>query len=158
MGRILVPESQAVNECLQLTEAPSDPPSSESVSGPVTICDTEPITSSVPTEVMINDQDSKIVELTKLVQVLMDEKFNFTKKIQESKYVIPQSESSKHNCVILVKGGVLAESSQSSESSIGVSCNTCESNVHSTTDHNDFEHFKRGEKIQSTKAKEPTKK
>ncbi|GKA88383.1 hypothetical protein Tco_0810147 [Tanacetum coccineum] len=36
-----------------------------------------------------------------------------------------------HNCVILVRGGVIVESSQSSKSSVGVSCTTCESNVHS---------------------------
>ncbi|GJU82316.1 hypothetical protein Tco_1284681 [Tanacetum coccineum] len=42
------------------------------------------------------------------------------------------------------RGGALVESSQSSESSIGVRCNTCGSIVHSTTDHNDFDHFKRG--------------
>ncbi|GJS98032.1 retrovirus-related pol polyprotein from transposon TNT 1-94 [Tanacetum coccineum] len=51
--------------------------------------------------------------------------------------------TSGHNRVIHIKGGVLAESSQSSESSIGVKCNTCGSNVHSTTDHNEFDHFKR---------------
>ncbi|GJX91301.1 hypothetical protein Tco_0344627 [Tanacetum coccineum] len=34
--------------------------------------------------------------------------------------------------------------SRSSESSIGVRCNTCGRTVHSTTDHNDFDHFKRG--------------
>ncbi|GKB33066.1 hypothetical protein Tco_0872467 [Tanacetum coccineum] len=39
--------------------------------------------------------------------------------------------------------GVLSESSQSSESLVGVSCNTCGITVHSTTDHSDFEHFKR---------------
>ncbi|GJT21921.1 retrovirus-related pol polyprotein from transposon TNT 1-94 [Tanacetum coccineum] len=55
------------------------------------------------------------------------------------------------------RGCVLDESSQSSESSVGVSCNTCGSNVHSTTDHNDFEYFKIGEKIQATKAREPTR-
>ncbi|GJW03481.1 retrovirus-related pol polyprotein from transposon TNT 1-94 [Tanacetum coccineum] len=66
--------------------------------------------------------------------------------------------TSGHNRVIQIRGGVLAESSQSSESSIGVSCTTCGSSVHSTADHNDFEHFKRGEKLQATKAKEPTKK
>ncbi|GJW32950.1 retrovirus-related pol polyprotein from transposon TNT 1-94 [Tanacetum coccineum] len=59
--------------------------------------------------------------------------------------------TSGHNCVIHVRGGVLVESSQSNESSIGASCTTCGSNVHSTTDHNDFEHCKRGEKIQATK-------
>ncbi|GJR07475.1 hypothetical protein Tco_0790127 [Tanacetum coccineum] len=66
--------------------------------------------------------------------------------------------TSGHNRVIHIRGGVLAESSQSSESSIGVKCNTCESAIHSTTDHNEFDHFKSGEKIQARKAREPTKK
>ncbi|GJU75135.1 retrovirus-related pol polyprotein from transposon TNT 1-94, partial [Tanacetum coccineum] len=65
--------------------------------------------------------------------------------------------TSRHNRAIHIKGGVLVESSQSSESSISVKCNTCGSIVHSTTDHNEFDHFKRGEKIQATKAREPTK-
>nr|GEW98530.1 reverse transcriptase domain-containing protein [Tanacetum cinerariifolium] len=63
--------------------------------------------------------------------------------------------TSGHNRIILVRRGTLAESSQSSESSIGVRYNTCGSIVHSTTNHNDFDHFKRGEKIQATKVKEP---
>ncbi|GJY33330.1 retrovirus-related pol polyprotein from transposon TNT 1-94 [Tanacetum coccineum] len=162
-GRIIVPESQAINECLKLTKASTDPESfkesgsepqtpipplknlqgasprskvmaltyqdhsprerpglgimthtksetqessSKIVLGIVNVYDTEPVTSSVPTEVKINDQESKIDERTKLV-----------------------------------RGGVLAESSQSSGSSISVSCNTCGSNVHSTNDHSDFEHF-----------------
>nr|GEW32273.1 retrovirus-related Pol polyprotein from transposon TNT 1-94 [Tanacetum cinerariifolium] len=67
-------------------------------------------------------------------------------------------ETRRHNRVIHIRGGTLTESSQSSESLIGVKCNTCGSTVHSTTDHNDFDHFKRAEKIQATKAKEPTKK
>ncbi|GKD62291.1 hypothetical protein Tco_1299800, partial [Tanacetum coccineum] len=132
-GRILVPEIQAVNECLKLTEATNDLESSKeagskpqtpspllkvlqraspsfevmpltyqehsprerpslgtmkhtkpgiqeslskSVSGPVTICTTEPITPSVPTEVKSNKQESKINKLTKRVQMLMDEKVN----------------------------------------------------------------------------------
>nr|GEZ00140.1 retrovirus-related Pol polyprotein from transposon TNT 1-94 [Tanacetum cinerariifolium] len=49
--------------------------------------------------------------------------------------------------------GVLVDSSQSSESSVGVSFNTYGSTVHSTTDHNDFKHFKRGMRIQATKAR-----
>ncbi|GJT30795.1 retrovirus-related pol polyprotein from transposon TNT 1-94 [Tanacetum coccineum] len=65
--------------------------------------------------------------------------------------------TSRHNRVILVRGGVLAEFSQSSESSVGVSCNTCGINVHLTTNHSDFEHFKKGEKLQATKSREPTK-
>ncbi|GJW51142.1 retrovirus-related pol polyprotein from transposon TNT 1-94 [Tanacetum coccineum] len=48
-----------------------------------------------------------------------------------------------HNCVIQIRERVLAESSQSDESSIGVKCNTCGSIVHSTFDHNEFDHFKR---------------
>ncbi|GJT54745.1 retrovirus-related pol polyprotein from transposon TNT 1-94 [Tanacetum coccineum] len=46
-------------------------------------------------------------------------------------------------CPVQIRGGVLAESSQSNESSIGVKCDTCGSTVHSTTDHNEFDHFKR---------------
>nr|GEW55750.1 retrovirus-related Pol polyprotein from transposon TNT 1-94 [Tanacetum cinerariifolium] len=65
--------------------------------------------------------------------------------------------SKGHNRVIHIKRGVLAESSQSNESSIGVKCNTCESTVHSTSDHNEFDHFKRGEKIQVAKAREQPK-
>ncbi|GKB52023.1 retrovirus-related pol polyprotein from transposon TNT 1-94 [Tanacetum coccineum] len=65
--------------------------------------------------------------------------------------------TSGHNRVIQIRGGVLAESSQSNESSIGVKCNTCGSTVHSTSDHNEFDHFKRCEKIQAAKAREPTK-
>ncbi|GJW98049.1 hypothetical protein Tco_0179857 [Tanacetum coccineum] len=67
----------------------------KSVSGPVTIYDTEPVTSSVPTKVKTNDQESKINELRKLVQMLMDEKINSTQKTQEPKSMSSQSESSK---------------------------------------------------------------
>ncbi|GKE05259.1 hypothetical protein Tco_1397277 [Tanacetum coccineum] len=115
-GRILVPNSKTVNKCLQLTEAPSDPKSSNgSGSKPQTLLPplknlqgtsprfkvmtltyqdhflkersglgrmkhTKPetqessnknvsgrVTYSVPTEVKTNDQESKIIELTKLV-------------------------------------------------------------------------------------------
>nr|GEV65006.1 hypothetical protein [Tanacetum cinerariifolium] len=52
-------------------------------------------------------------------------------------------ETSGHNRVIYIRGGVLAESSQSNESSIKVKCNTCGSTVHFTSDHNEFDHFKR---------------
>nr|GEV34424.1 hypothetical protein [Tanacetum cinerariifolium] len=57
----------------------------------------------------------------------------------------------------IMEGGALAESFQFSESAVGVSCNTYGSTVHSTTDHNDFKHFKRGEKLQATKTREPIK-
>nr|GEW73615.1 copia protein [Tanacetum cinerariifolium] len=48
-----------------------------------------------------------------------------------------------HNRVIHIREGVLAESSQSNESSFRVKCNTCGSTVHFTSDHNEFDHFKR---------------
>ncbi|GKA99730.1 hypothetical protein Tco_0827724 [Tanacetum coccineum] len=51
--------------------------------------------------------------------------------------------TSRYNHVIQIRGGVLVESSQSNESSIGVKCNTCGSIVHSTSDQNEFDHFKR---------------
>ncbi|GKE17081.1 retrovirus-related pol polyprotein from transposon TNT 1-94, partial [Tanacetum coccineum] len=65
--------------------------------------------------------------------------------------------TSGHNLVIHIRGGELAESSKSNESSIGVKCNTCGSTIYSTTDYNEFDHFKSGEKIQATKAREPNK-
>ncbi|GKF55939.1 hypothetical protein Tco_0166279 [Tanacetum coccineum] len=65
--------------------------------------------------------------------------------------------TSGHNRVIHIRGRVLAESSQSSESSIGVKCDTCGITVHSSIDHNEFDHFRRGEKIQARNANEPTK-
>nr|GEV21273.1 retrovirus-related Pol polyprotein from transposon TNT 1-94 [Tanacetum cinerariifolium] len=55
------------------------------------------------------------------------------------------------------QGGALVESFQFSESSVGVSCNTFRSIVHSTTDHNDFKHFKRSENLKATKTREPIK-
>ncbi|GJS48969.1 retrovirus-related pol polyprotein from transposon TNT 1-94 [Tanacetum coccineum] len=268
--------------------------SNKNVSRHVIVSNLEPVTSSVPTESKRNDQESKINELTKLVQMLMDKKINSTQKTREPKIVSSQPESSKlvnsskqsqdskpndknsdssklvrpkplqkpklkcelrnytnhstndcctilycikckredhmtsdhnmyiaslrssqnykaqpylyaspskqilkskakpyplcthcgfndhrlddcknypeceicgsydhftseHNRIIQIRGGVLAKSSQSSESSIGVSCTTYGSSVHSTTDHNNFEHFITGEKLQATKAKEPTK-
>ncbi|GJZ35181.1 retrovirus-related pol polyprotein from transposon TNT 1-94, partial [Tanacetum coccineum] len=51
--------------------------------------------------------------------------------------------TSGHNRVIHIRGGILDESSQSSESSIGVKCNTCGSTIHSTSDHKEFDYFKR---------------
>ncbi|GKC15490.1 hypothetical protein Tco_1012272, partial [Tanacetum coccineum] len=69
--------------------------SNGNISGPVTVFDIEPVTSSVPTEVKTNEQESKIDELTKLVQMLMDEKINSTQKIQEPRSVSSQPKSSK---------------------------------------------------------------
>ncbi|GJV64654.1 retrovirus-related pol polyprotein from transposon TNT 1-94 [Tanacetum coccineum] len=224
--------------------------SKESVSGTVTVSESKQTTPSVPTEVKDTEQESKLNELTKLVQMLIDEKINSDQKTQESNSNIQKAESSKSvdsskisqdskpkvqstgsskslrskpiqkpqlkcelchytnhstdDCyrilycmkckredhrtsdhemyiallkrsenykavlsicisfqadleskgkafptmhtlcrVIQIRGGVLAESSQSNESSIRVKCNTCGSTVHSTSDHNEFDHFKR---------------
>ncbi|GJV48237.1 hypothetical protein Tco_1438449 [Tanacetum coccineum] len=195
----------------------------KSISGTVIVSETKPTTPLVPIEVKNIEQELKINELTKLVQMLIGEKVNSTQMTQESNSQIQQSKSSKsvdsskisqdskpkvqnvgsskilyymiykqedhrtsnhemytaslkrsenyqaqpyqpgdcrnypecgiygsydhftlrHNRVIHIRGGRLAESFQSSKSSIGVKCNTCGSIVHSTTNHNDFDHFKR---------------
>ncbi|GKA68619.1 hypothetical protein Tco_0768536 [Tanacetum coccineum] len=186
--RILVPESQAINECLGLIEAPTDPESSKesgsepliplpplknlqgassssevmpltyqdhspkkrpglgimkhtkpkiqessskSVSGPVTLSNTEPVISLVPTK------DNRTFDHKVYVTSLKNSE-NY--KAQPYHY---DHATSRHNLVVLVRGGVLPKSSYSSEFLVGVSCNTCGSIVHSTTDHNDFKHFKR---------------
>ncbi|GJV18967.1 ribonuclease H-like domain-containing protein [Tanacetum coccineum] len=119
IGRILVPESQAVNESLRLTEAPTNPESlKESGSEPQTplpllkilkgaspSSEVMPLTyqeqspnerpSLVPNEVKNNEQESKINELTKLIPMLIDEKVKSSQKIQESKLVISEPESSR---------------------------------------------------------------
>nr|GEW24933.1 retrovirus-related Pol polyprotein from transposon TNT 1-94 [Tanacetum cinerariifolium] len=61
--------------------------------------------------------------------------FSFRSRVQ-----LNRQNPSLDECVMIktISGGVIAESS------IGVSYTTCGSNVHSTTNHNDFEHFKRG--------------
>ncbi|GKC17387.1 hypothetical protein Tco_1014169 [Tanacetum coccineum] len=69
--------------------------SNKIVSGPVTDQDTKPVTSLVPTKVKTNDQESKINELIKLVQILMDEKINLTQMTQEFQPMNQQPESSK---------------------------------------------------------------
>ncbi|GJS63541.1 hypothetical protein Tco_0678105 [Tanacetum coccineum] len=67
----------------------------KSVSGTNTVSETKPTTPLVPTEVKNIEQEYKINELTKLVQMLIDEKVNSTQKTQESKSQIQQTESSK---------------------------------------------------------------
>ncbi|GKC51520.1 hypothetical protein Tco_1074265 [Tanacetum coccineum] len=69
--------------------------SNKIISGPVTDHDTKPFTSLVPTKVKTNDQESKINELTKLVQMLMDEKINSTQMTQELQPMNQEPESSK---------------------------------------------------------------
>ncbi|GJX53764.1 retrovirus-related pol polyprotein from transposon TNT 1-94, partial [Tanacetum coccineum] len=138
----------------------------KSVSGTITVCETEPTTPSFPTKVNDAKQESKINKLTKLIQMLIDEKILKAKAKpfppcthcgfndhrpddcrNYPKYGICGSYdyfTLGHNHVIHIRGGVLAESSQSSETSNGVKCNTCGSTIHSTTDHNEFDNFKRG--------------
>nr|GEY36718.1 retrovirus-related Pol polyprotein from transposon TNT 1-94 [Tanacetum cinerariifolium] len=159
-GRILVPESQAVNESLESTKTLNTPESSKnskaesftplpslkifqgaspslevmpltfqphspkvrpglgimkhtkpkthdsldkSVSGTVTVSETEPTRPSIPTEDKNTEQESKINELTKLVQMLVDENVNSTKMTQESNSQIQQTESSKILCCMIYK-------------------------------------------------------
>ncbi|GJR75630.1 hypothetical protein Tco_0087995 [Tanacetum coccineum] len=156
-GRILVPESQAVNECLQLTEAPTDPKSSKELGS-------EPQTPLTPLKNLQGASPSS--EKSKAKPFLPCTLYGFNDHHPDDCRDYLECEicgsydhfTSSHNRVIQVRGGVLDESSQSTKSFIGVSCTTCGSNVHSTTDHNDFEHFKRSEKIQATEVREPTKK
>ncbi|GJX31631.1 hypothetical protein Tco_0241486 [Tanacetum coccineum] len=148
-GRILVPESQSVNESLEISNilesskdseaesltplpplkiiqgaspssevlplnfqshSPKERPSlgimkhtkletqnssNESVLGTVIVNESKQTTPSVPNEVKDTEQESKLNELTKLVQMLIDEKVNFDQKTQESNSKIQKAESSK---------------------------------------------------------------
>ncbi|GJV07917.1 retrovirus-related pol polyprotein from transposon TNT 1-94 [Tanacetum coccineum] len=119
----------------------------KSVSETVTISETKPTTPLVPTKVKNTKQESKINELTKLVQMLIDEKilycmickredhrtsdhemYTASLKRSENYKARPYQNLSEcgicgsydhftpgHNRVIHIRGGMLAESSQSSE-------------------------------------------
>ncbi|GJU71188.1 retrovirus-related pol polyprotein from transposon TNT 1-94 [Tanacetum coccineum] len=137
----------------------------KSVSGTVTVSENEPTTPSVPTKVKNTEQESKINELTKFIQMLINEKilkakakpfppcthYGFNDHRLGDCRNYPECGicrsydhyTSGHNHVIHIRGGMLAESSQSSESLICVKCNTCGSTVNSTTEHDKFDHFKR---------------
>ncbi|GJW78662.1 retrovirus-related pol polyprotein from transposon TNT 1-94 [Tanacetum coccineum] len=117
-GRILVLESQAVNESLETSNTPEsskdseakfltplpplkilqgaspslEDPSNESVSRTVTVNECKQTTPLVPTEVKDTEQESKLNELTKLVQMLIDEKVNSDQKTQESNLKIQKAE------------------------------------------------------------------
>nr|GFB09755.1 retrovirus-related Pol polyprotein from transposon TNT 1-94 [Tanacetum cinerariifolium] len=117
--RILVPKSQVVNESLESTKTSNAPESSkdskpESLTHPPPLktllgaspsSDVMPLTFKphsprekpdlVPTEVKYTEQESKINKLTKLVQMLIDEKVNSAQKTQESNSQIQQTNSSK---------------------------------------------------------------
>ncbi|GJZ03481.1 hypothetical protein Tco_0536756 [Tanacetum coccineum] len=161
-GRILVPESQAVNESLESTEILNTPESSKDseaesltllpplknlqgsftkLRGTVTISETKQITPSVPTKIL----KAKAKPFPPCTHC------SFNDHIHDDCRNYPECgicgsydhSTSGHNRVIQIRVGVLAVSSQSNESSIGVKCNTCGSIIHSTTDHNKFDHFKR---------------
>ncbi|GJV88979.1 hypothetical protein Tco_1532917 [Tanacetum coccineum] len=161
--RIIVSESQAVNECLKLTEATTDPESAKE-SG------SESLTPLPPLKILKEllqalSKDHRTLDHDMWVASLKSSK-NY--KAQPYQYASPAKQILKAkakpyppctNCGFNDHhpDDLLAESSQSSESSISVSCTTCGSNVLSITGHNDFKHFKRGQKIQATQAREPTK-
>ncbi|GJU45663.1 retrovirus-related pol polyprotein from transposon TNT 1-94 [Tanacetum coccineum] len=154
-------------------------PSSECVSETVTGSETKQTTPSVPTEVKDTEQELKILYcmICKREDHRTSNHEMYTAFLKRSKNYMAQPyqsddcrnypeceicgsydhSTSGHNCVIHIRGGVLAESSQSNESSIGVKSNTYGSTVYSTTNYKEFDHFKRGEKIQAAKAREPTK-
>nr|GEZ81002.1 retrovirus-related Pol polyprotein from transposon TNT 1-94 [Tanacetum cinerariifolium] len=129
-GRIMVPERQAVIESLKPTKASTDPvSSSDSVAEPIT---------PLP---LLNILQGALPSL-KILKV-------------KAKPFPPCTHYGFNDHRL---GEVLAESSQSNEPLISLKCDTCGSTVHSTTNHNEFDHFKRGEKIQAAKAREPIKK
>nr|GEV49017.1 retrovirus-related Pol polyprotein from transposon TNT 1-94 [Tanacetum cinerariifolium] len=127
--RIIIPKSQAVNESLKPTKASTGPKSSNDSKA-------EPITPLPPLNIL--QGASPISEVTSLT-------FRKTRLRNYPECGICRSygySTSRHNHVIQIRG-VLAESSQSNESSIGVKCDTYGSTIHSTTDDNEFDHFKK---------------
>ncbi|GJV37796.1 retrovirus-related pol polyprotein from transposon TNT 1-94 [Tanacetum coccineum] len=155
-GRILVPESQVVNESLETLNTPESSKDSEA----------EFLTPLPPLKNLRGaSPSSEILKATeKPFPPCTHYGFNDHRPDDCTNY--PECEicgsydhsTSGHNRIIQIKGGVLVESSQSNESPIGLKCNTCGRSIHSTTDHNEFDHFKRGEKIQDAKAMKHTKK
>nr|GEU56172.1 retrovirus-related Pol polyprotein from transposon TNT 1-94 [Tanacetum cinerariifolium] len=134
-GRILVPESQVIDESLETLNTPESSKDSEA-------------------EIL-----SLLPPLKNLRELHQAQRPGDCKNYHECEIYRSYDHSTLgNNRIIQIRGGVLAESSQFNESSIGVKCNTCESIVHSTTDHDEFDHFKIDEKIQVAKAREPTKK
>ncbi|GJV58771.1 retrovirus-related pol polyprotein from transposon TNT 1-94 [Tanacetum coccineum] len=106
----------------------------KSVPGTVTVSETEPTTPLVPSEIKNTEQESKINELTKLIQMLIDEKVNSTQMTQESNSKIQQTESSKS--VDSSKG---SQDSKPKVQNVGSSkilyCMICKREDHRTSDH-----------------------
>nr|GEW71865.1 retrovirus-related Pol polyprotein from transposon TNT 1-94 [Tanacetum cinerariifolium] len=92
------PYSPKERPCLGImkhTKPKTQDSSNKSVSGTVTVSESKQTTPLVPTEVKDTKQESKLNELTKLVQMLIDEKVNSDQKTQESNSKIQKAESSK---------------------------------------------------------------
>ncbi|GJV67047.1 hypothetical protein Tco_1482556 [Tanacetum coccineum] len=157
-----VPESQVVNESLETLNTPESSKDSEvefltllpPLKRTIAVSESKQTTSSVPTEVKDTEQELKLNELTKLILRAKAKPFppcthcGFNDHIPDD---YPECgicgsydhSTLGHNRVIQNRGGIQAESSQSNESSIRVKCNTRGSTIHSTSDHNEFDHFKR---------------
>ncbi|GJX32962.1 retrovirus-related pol polyprotein from transposon TNT 1-94 [Tanacetum coccineum] len=89
------PRKRSSLETMEYTNPETQESIKKNVSGHVTVSNPKPVTASVPTKVKTNDKESKIYELTKLVQMLMDEKITLTQKPQEPISMSLQPESSK---------------------------------------------------------------
>ncbi|GJU48656.1 retrovirus-related pol polyprotein from transposon TNT 1-94 [Tanacetum coccineum] len=105
--------------------------SNKSVSGTVTVSETKQTTPSVPTKVKDTKQESRLNELTKLVQMLINEKVNSDQKTQESNSNIQKAESSKS--VDLSK--ISQDSKPKMYIAIGFSTMICKREDHRTSNH-----------------------
>nr|GEX80303.1 retrovirus-related Pol polyprotein from transposon TNT 1-94 [Tanacetum cinerariifolium] len=140
-GRILVHESQVVNESLEILNTPESSKDSE----------VEFLTPLPPLKNLMGACPSLEILKAKVTPFPPCTHYGFNDHRPDDCRNYPECEiyrsydhsTLRHNRVIHIRRGVLVESSQSNESLIGVKCNTCGSIVHSTSDHNEFDHFKR---------------
>ncbi|GJV48285.1 hypothetical protein Tco_1438497 [Tanacetum coccineum] len=133
-GRILVPESKVVNECLQLTEVSSDFESSkESGFEPQTpLSPLKNLQGASPSSEILKSKAKPYPPCTHYG--FNDHRTDDCKNYLECEICRSYDHfTSEHNIIIQIRDGVLDESSQSSESSISVSCTTYGNSVHSTT-------------------------
>ncbi|GKE27535.1 hypothetical protein Tco_1442919, partial [Tanacetum coccineum] len=111
-GRILVPESQAVNECLKLTKAPTDPESSkESGSEPQTpLPPLKNLQGASPSSEILKSKAKPFLPCTHrgFNDHRLDDYLNYLECEICGSY---DHSTLGHNRFILVSGGVLAESS-----------------------------------------------
>ncbi|GJU71875.1 hypothetical protein Tco_1263280 [Tanacetum coccineum] len=140
------PHSPKERPCLGImkhTKPETQGSPNESVSGTVIVNEFKQTTPSVPTEVKDTKQESKLNELTKLVQMLINEKVNSDQKTQESNSKIQNPESSKS-----VDSSKISQDSKPKVQSTGLSkslkpkpiqkpqlkCELCHYTNHSTDD------------------------